>query len=143
MATLDHRILFCAVWLAVHSDNQPAKHNILGLPLVAPGALGSDFLIHDLLARTQQKAYWIHVQANGVTKGQVDEGGKGMWDNTEQSPWSRDLGIPLWRDFNTGNWVKMIVKQSKTLLGCVVHFLQSSSPVFRCNQGPKAGGRES
>ena len=66
------------VWLAVHSDNQPAKHNILGLPLVAPGALGSDFLIHDLLARTQQKAYWIHVQANGVTKGQVDEGGKGM-----------------------------------------------------------------
>ena len=31
----------------------------------------------------------------------------------------------------------------KTLLGCVVHFLQRSSPVFRCNQGPKAGGRES
>ena len=29
-STLDHRVLFCAVWLAVHSDNQPAKHNSAG-----------------------------------------------------------------------------------------------------------------
>ena len=132
-----------AVWLAVHSDIQPAKHNILGLPLVAPGALGSDFLIHDLLARTQQKAYWIHVQANAwCHKGQVDEGGKGMGPyrakSLEQRFWNPNVeGLQHWKLGQDDS------EAVKTLLGCVVHFLQRSSPVFRCNQGPKAGGRES
>ena len=102
MATLDHRILLCAVWLAVHSDNQPAKHNILGLPLVAPGALGSDFLIHDLLARTQQKAYLDSCPSKWCHKGQVDEGGKGMGPyrakSLEQRFWNFNVeGLQHWK----------------------------------------------